>query len=1811
MRTAAASRATEFLRKVVANRNPWRYGRFAVALVLGAVMAAAMARLQAQQSGQNVNVLPAYPIGPFFPPSPITNGTQQDALKGDNFLQRQGEPVIAPSSLNADVLVAAYNDFRAVDIAADSGLPGGAGSYSWLGYSRSYDRAKTWFGALVPGFPGGTTPADLSSPLHGLGSGSDPVLVTAPGGHFFLGGLFFTPGGISNIAMMHLRHVPNLDGGDAIQPGKITIVDRGSQSESGNFNDKPAALADIPRNTTSPSTCGPVYMAYTIFTGGGGGTPFTSKVGFTRSKQGKCGESWDNPAYVNKNYKQNQGTALAVDPTTGKIFLVWRHVKQAGGDGFPDSILLSTSSDFGGTMSAPTPITGPDFAPFDQITIKTTDTSDPLNNVAFRSNAFPAIAIDKFGNAYVTVQEKFLVPSYSTIYNEPRIVIYSLKNGASQWTKSVIEPSTLAPGSFPGGQQVMPSLTYGAGVLTAMWYDFRRPEWLTPADPNYNAWGRPSLCDPSGHCYITGIDRRVETRLAQSAVNSNGTLAFAPSIRVTKYNGNSYLGQQAVDRPTRLAGQQAVNRPNLPIYVSGTTANTGDYITVMPSALFVPNPPGTNPPFRWASEPGDYEALSSLGVWTDTRDLVFPYDVSTGGPNLFGPIANWGQYAPPGSGQASCINPGSRDQNVYFSEIKAGVIAGSPATSRQLVGTNAAGQTVPFERAFPFYIRNATRQGRGFRVTFQSDGATVVKGAFAQGTANATPAPPQSIDVAVGPLSTVSKTAYAYCPTCSASNAFGRFSIKVQEINPNRGLVSQGLQTVLRFNTDPNAPFVANQNLNIQETHTLDVSTADWANADWANADWANADWANADWANADWANADWANADWANADWANADWANADWANADWANADWANADWANADWANTSPVGDLVKTAVNVGNNASSYTVSVSIDPVTAKMLKDGNYLAGVFITRSYNRPGSFTSSACAIDPIPMEQIISVIPIDLNKPHATIADTSAFAAAPALTTLAAGNGSGAAEVQPQQVFVVVRIFGRRGQSGTPAPPLSTQQQNAIAGGTTVTSTPQAGDTAAGKAFATVTLTNLTQAYTGSQLSPTVTTNPTGLAVVITGAPQTNVGSYSVLATINDPNYQGSASGTFVITRAPVTARAGSGSATYDGSTKTPSACVVTRDDPPNTYTGDLSCANDPSSVGPNAGTTTIVPVVSGTTDNFSITLVNGSYTINKAPSTTTITCPASVVYNGTPQQPCSATVTGAGGLNQSVPVTYSNNVNAGTATASASYAGDANHTGSSASTTFIIDPAPSTTTFGPAPTPAYPGPDFTVSASNNSGGAITFSRVSGPCTFVSATATTATFSPTGAGSCVVQANSAATQNYTASSAQQTVIISSAAILWVGNDTHGPVRQYTKSGTLAGTFGAGSDPGGATGSALDGVGHVYTAVPDFDNNTSVITKYDAGGNAVGTINVGVGIEDMAYGGSDTLWLSTNVGTIYHIDAAGTILLKFDTETGTIIGVATDGSVLYVTDGYGGTNHIRKYSFSGALLQEYQTGVTSPSGLMGIGYDASDGTLWVGSYQVIYHFSTSGALLGSFSTAADANSSYHDGLEVGRIYESLLWAGNDTHGPVQEFTRNGMFMGTWGASGGTGSALDGGGHVYTVVPGCSSSVITKYDASQNAVATITFDTGIDNGNSCSSWIEDMAYGGNNTLWISGFNGMVYHIDATGLILSHFDTGFTFTGIATDGTYLYTTEGFSGVGNIHRWNLDGTNGVVLFDTGVTSGLGGIGYDAGDGTLWVGTGGTIYHYSLTGTALGSFSTGSQYFHDGLEVGGIRTP
>jgi Pectinesterase/MBG domain/Bacterial Ig-like domain/Immunoglobulin domain len=89
----------------------------------------------------------------------------------------------------------------------------------------------------------------------------------------------------------------------------------------------------------------------------------------------------------------------------------------------------------------------------------------------------------------------------------------------------------------------------------------------------------------------------------------------------------------------------------------------------------------------------------------------------------------------------------------------------------------------------------------------------------------------------------------------------------------------------------------------------------------------------------------------------------------------------------------------------------------------------------------------------------------------------------------------------------------------------------------------------------AAVTLSNLTQSYNGSPAAATVTTEPAGLPVNVTyngsPVPPSAIGTYTVVATVDEPVYQGTATGTLVIDRTSVAVTLSNLSHTFDGSPK------------------------------------------------------------------------------------------------------------------------------------------------------------------------------------------------------------------------------------------------------------------------------------------------------------------------------------------------------------------------------------------------------------------------------------------------------------------------------------------------------------------------------------------------------------------------------------------------------------------------------------------------------------------------------------
>jgi hypothetical protein len=185
-------------------------------------------------------------------------------------------------------------------------------------------------------------------------------------------------------------------------------------------------------------------------------------------------------------------------------------------------------------------------------------------------------------------------------------------------------------------------------------------------------------------------------------------------------------------------------------------------------------------------------------------------------------------------------------------------------------------------------------------------------------------------------------------------------------------------------------------------------------------------------------------------------------------------------------------------------------------------------------------------------------------------------------------------------------------------------------------------------KAIATVMLSNLSITYTGSALGATATTTPANLNVTLsytqngksTTSPIT-VGSYGVVATINDPNYSGSATGTLVIHQAAPTISWTTPATIAYGTALSPAQLNAN-----STVAGTFSYSPGSGivlSAGPQTLTATFTPT--DTTD-YSTATATATLTVTKATPTITWTAPTAITY-GTALSPAqlnaNSTVAGA----------------------------------------------------------------------------------------------------------------------------------------------------------------------------------------------------------------------------------------------------------------------------------------------------------------------------------------------------------------------------------------------------------------------------------------------------------------------------------------------------------------------------------------------------------------------------------------
>jgi sugar lactone lactonase YvrE len=225
-------------------------------------------------------------------------------------------------------------------------------------------------------------------------------------------------------------------------------------------------------------------------------------------------------------------------------------------------------------------------------------------------------------------------------------------------------------------------------------------------------------------------------------------------------------------------------------------------------------------------------------------------------------------------------------------------------------------------------------------------------------------------------------------------------------------------------------------------------------------------------------------------------------------------------------------------------------------------------------------------------------------------------------------------------------------------------------------------------KSPATVTLGSLNPTYNGSPKSATATTNPSGKTVEFTynGSPTapTAAGSYAVVGTINDANYEGSATSTLVIAPASQTIHFASLPGRTYGDVPFPLSATATSALPVT-----FSIVSGPATLNAStltldgAGTVVVRASQSGDSNHLAAPDVDQSFVIAKAPATITLGG-LSAMFDGQPK-PVIATTNPPG---KNVLITYDGSVTPPSAVGSYAVVAtidDFNHQGSATGTLVI----------------------------------------------------------------------------------------------------------------------------------------------------------------------------------------------------------------------------------------------------------------------------------------------------------------------------------------------------------------------------------------------------------------------------------------------------------------------------------------------------------------------------------------------
>jgi hypothetical protein len=435
--------------------------------------------------------------------------------QGDPWLTKQNEPSIAVSSRSARTLLAGSNDYRMVNAPIGEGL---RGAKAWLHVYKSLDGGTTWYGTPLAGCPDRSIPecgdpTGLNAWFQQLNAdfSADPTVRAGPNGTFFYSFIAGVRNDSANGVVAVQRFVdknnaiqreadvrqvpPSADptanllvkpAEDPILPDVAWKIDQGT---SGQDLDKPWNAADLHRSWNTGKTCDllawtrgrtdvadvsetvpafNVYVSFANFPGSGNNQHPQANVAVSTN----CGTTFGKPIKLSNSVQASQGTSVAVDPTNGHVYVVWRDF------GTPAAIYMSKSTDGGNTWSNQ-PVRVATFIPYDQ----------DASGASFRTLGFPSVAVsvkDGVSRVHVGWTQRMAAPASTPPYGcsdanpakcDARIVIATSVNGGATWPAPVaVDGAFLDPlgSGQPGrGHQMQPALAFAAGKLLVTWLDQR------------------------------------------------------------------------------------------------------------------------------------------------------------------------------------------------------------------------------------------------------------------------------------------------------------------------------------------------------------------------------------------------------------------------------------------------------------------------------------------------------------------------------------------------------------------------------------------------------------------------------------------------------------------------------------------------------------------------------------------------------------------------------------------------------------------------------------------------------------------------------------------------------------------------------------------------------------------------------------------------------------------------------------------------------------------------------------------------------------------------------------------------------------------------------------------------------------------------------------------------------------------------------------------------------------------------------------------------------------------------------------------